>query len=41
MSPWFLDQFQAWYHGTTFPFPFTGTAAHATTTHTLTLTPAH
>ncbi len=41
MSPWFLDQFQAWYHGTTFPFPFTSTAAHATTTHTLTLTPTH
>jgi penicillin amidase len=34
-SPWFLDQFQAWLQGTTFPFPFT----NSTVAHTLTLTP--
>ncbi len=38
-SPWLLDQFQAWYHGTTYPFPFTDAAVTQATTHTLTLTP--
>jgi penicillin amidase len=38
-SPNFLDQFQAWYRGTTYPLPFTDTAVSAATTHTLTLTP--
>ena len=37
MSPWFMDQWPAWYHGTTFPLPFTNPAVDATTTHTLTL----
>jgi penicillin amidase len=39
LSPWFMDQWPAWYHGTTFPLPFSTTAVNATTTHTLTLTP--
>jgi penicillin G amidase len=39
MSPWFMDQWPAWYHGTTFPLPFTHPAVDAATTHTLTLTP--
>ena len=39
MSPWFMDQWPAWYHGTTFPLPFTNPAVDAATTHTLTLTP--
>ena len=39
ISPWFMDQWPAWYHGTTFPLPFTNAAVDATTTHTLTLNP--
>jgi penicillin amidase len=38
-SPYFLDQFPAWYHGTSFPFAFSDAAVTAATTHTLTLTP--
>ncbi|WP_433973497.1 penicillin acylase family protein [Tunturiibacter lichenicola] len=38
-SPWFMDQWPAWYHGTTFPMPFTNAAVDAAATHTLTLTP--
>ena len=38
-SPWFMDQWTAWYHGTSFPLPFTRAATDAATTHTLTLTP--
>ena len=38
-SPWFMDQFQAWYHGTTFAFPFSDPAVTLATSHTLTLTP--
>ncbi len=39
LSPWFMDQWSAWYHGTTFPLPFTHAAVDASTTHTLTLNP--
>jgi penicillin amidase len=38
-SPWFMDQWAAWYNGTALPLPFTDFAVDATTTHTLTLTP--
>lgn len=38
-SPWFLDQWPAWYDGTTFPMPFSTAAVNAATKHTLTLTP--
>ena len=38
-SPWFLDQWPAWYKATTYPLPFTNPAVDTTTTHTLTLTP--
>ncbi|MEO8737484.1 MAG: penicillin acylase family protein [Edaphobacter sp.] len=38
-SPWFMDQWPAWYKGTTFRLPFTKSAIDATTTHTLTLIP--
>jgi penicillin G amidase len=38
-SPWFMDQWPAWYNGTTFPLPFTNAAVDAASTHTLTLTP--
>jgi penicillin G amidase len=39
MSPWFMDQWSAWYNGTTLPLPFTNSAVDAATTHTLTLNP--
>jgi penicillin amidase len=39
LSPWFMDQFPAWYHNTTNPLPYTPTAIQSATTHTLTLTP--
>ena len=39
LSPWFLDQFQAWFQGTTFPLPFTTASLDTTHPHTLTLTP--
>ncbi len=38
-SPWFMDQWPAWYKGTTFTLPFSRTAVDAAATHTLTLTP--
>lgn len=38
-SPWFMNQWPAWYHGTTFPMPFTKTSVDAVTTHTLRLMP--
>lgn len=38
-SPWFMDQWPAWYHGTTYPMPFSHAAVDAAATHTLTLTP--
>jgi penicillin amidase len=39
MSPWFRDQFDAWYRGTTFELAFSDPAVKAAATHTLTLTP--
>ena len=41
MSPYFLDQFPAWYHGTTFVLPYGDAAVSAAAKHTLTLTPGH
>jgi penicillin amidase len=38
-SEWFMDQWSAWYHGTTFAMPFSATATQAATRHTLTLVP--
>jgi penicillin G amidase len=38
-SPWFMDQWAAWYNGTTFPLPFSNSAVDAVSTHTLTLNP--
>jgi penicillin amidase len=38
-SPWFLDQWPAWYNGTTLPMPFSTAATNAATKHTLTLNP--
>ncbi len=39
MSGWYLDQFPAWSHGTTFAFAFSPTAVDAVATHTLKLMP--
>jgi len=38
-SEWFMDQWPAWYHGTTFAMPFSDAAVKAATRHTLTLVP--
>ncbi len=38
-SPWFMDQFNAWYTNKTFLFPYTDAAINSSVTHTLTLTP--
>ena len=39
VSPWYRDQWPAWYRGTTFSLPFTAPAVHAAAEHTLRLTP--
>jgi penicillin amidase len=36
-SPWFMDQFQDWLHGRTYPMPFSGNSWQSS--HTLTLLP--
>ena len=38
-SPWFRDQWNDYYNGTTFAFPFTSSAVAAQTRHTLRLLP--
>jgi penicillin amidase len=38
-SPWYMDQFQDWLHGRTYPLPFTPAATQPTVAHTLTLNP--
>jgi len=39
LSPWFHDQWDAWYTGSTFPMPFSALAVDKAATHTLTLLP--
>jgi penicillin G amidase len=39
LSPWYRDQWAAWYGGTTFALPFSADAVAAQTTHTLQLVP--
>jgi penicillin amidase len=39
LSPWFRDQWPAWYGGTTFPLPFSQAAVAGQTAHTLQLVP--
>ncbi|HYX70178.1 MAG TPA: penicillin acylase family protein [Terriglobales bacterium] len=39
-SPYFMDQWTAWYEGTTFPLPFSAEAVRGAAKHTLTLLPA-
>ena len=38
-SPWFRDQWSAYYNGATFPMPFSSSAIASQTTHTLQLVP--
>jgi len=40
LSPYFNDQWDAWYHGTTFAFPYSEGAFGKTVQHTLSLRPA-
>src|SRR5882724_11282350 len=39
LSPYYMDQWKAWYTGTTFPLPFTSAAVAANKSHVLTLEP--
>ena len=39
LSPYFNDQWDAWYHGTTFPLPYSEAAYALTVQHNLTLIP--
>ena len=40
LSPYYMDQWKAWYEGTTFTLPFSPNAVRATTQHQLVLDPA-
>lgn len=40
LSPYYMDQWKAWYEGTTFTLPFSAQAVQAAKTHTLQLDPA-
>jgi penicillin amidase len=39
VSPWYMDQFQSWLRGSTYPLPFSSAAVQRAVIHTLTLTP--
>jgi penicillin amidase len=39
LSPFYMDQWKAWYEGTTFALPFTEKAVEAAKTHRLVLEP--
>lgn len=39
-SPYYMDQWKAWYEGTSFPLPFSAEAVRRSAAHTLTLLPA-
>ena len=39
LSPYYMDQWKAWYEGTTFTFPFSAKAVASAKTHQLTLEP--
>jgi penicillin amidase len=40
LSPYYMDQWKAWYEGSTFTLPFTSPAVEASGTHRLTMEPA-
>jgi len=39
LSPYYLDQWKAWYQGSTFPWPFSAAAVEKASAHRLTLEP--
>jgi penicillin amidase len=39
LSPWYMDQWKAWYEGFTFTLPFSQAAVSQAQTHQLTLQP--
>jgi penicillin G amidase len=39
LSPYYMDQWKAWYEGTTFALPFSAKAVEAARTHRLILEP--
>jgi penicillin amidase len=39
LSPWYLDQWTAWYRGSTFPWPFSSAAVARAQSHSLALEP--
>ena len=39
LSPYYMDQWNAWYEGTTFPLPYSRTAVEAAAAHRLLLEP--
>jgi penicillin amidase len=41
MSPYYMDQWKAWYEGTTFALPFSQNAVEASKAHKLVLEPTH
>jgi penicillin amidase len=41
LSPYYMDQWKAWYEGSTFPLPFTQQAVQVAAAHKLVLEPAH
>jgi penicillin amidase len=41
LSPYYMDQWQAWYRGFTFPLPYSAEAVKHAQAHQLTLQPAH
>ena len=41
LSPYYMDQWDAWYQGTTFTLPFSTKAVESAKTHQLTLLPPH
>jgi penicillin amidase len=41
LSPYFMDHWPAWYHGTTFRLPFSAQAVQSDRAHELQLRPAH
>jgi penicillin amidase len=39
LSPYYMDQWKAWYDGTTLPLPFSAKAVEAAKAHSLVLEP--
>jgi penicillin amidase len=41
LSPYYMDQWPAWYGGSTFAFPYTSAAVEKQRAHEMTLEPQH